>query len=69
MNIVYKTKRRKANWIGHSWRRNCLLKQFVKGKNTRARRQRRRCYQLLDDPKKERRYWTLKREAPDSNLW
>jgi hypothetical protein len=26
-NILHKIKRRKANWIGHSLRRNCLLKQ------------------------------------------
>jgi len=25
-------KRRKANWIGHIWHRNCLLKQFTEGK-------------------------------------
>ena len=31
-NIVHRVKRRKANWIGHSWRRNCLLKQVIEGK-------------------------------------
>jgi len=25
MNILYAVKLRKANWIGHSLRRNCLL--------------------------------------------
>jgi hypothetical protein len=25
-------KRRKANWIGHSLRRNCLLKHVIEGK-------------------------------------
>jgi hypothetical protein len=31
-NIVHKIKRRKANWIGHILRRNCLLKYVVEGK-------------------------------------
>jgi hypothetical protein len=31
-NILHTTKRRNANWIGHILRRNCLLKQFTKGK-------------------------------------
>jgi hypothetical protein len=24
-------KRRKANWIGQIWRRNCLIKQVIEG--------------------------------------
>jgi hypothetical protein len=24
-------KRRNVNWIGHIWRRNCLLKQVIEG--------------------------------------
>jgi hypothetical protein len=31
-NIVRTVKRRKENWIGHSWRRNCLLKHVTEGK-------------------------------------
>jgi hypothetical protein len=31
-NILQKIKRRKANWIGHILRRNCLLKHVIKGK-------------------------------------
>ena len=27
-NILHAIKRRKANWIGHVLRRNCLLKHF-----------------------------------------
>jgi hypothetical protein len=69
MNIVYKIKHRKANWIGHILRRNCLLKYVIEGKIQGTRRRGRRCYQLLNDPKKERKYWTLKGEARDSNLW
>jgi ppGpp synthetase/RelA/SpoT-type nucleotidyltranferase len=31
-NILHKIKRRKANWIGHILRRNCLLKDVIEGK-------------------------------------
>jgi len=30
-NILHTIKRRKANWIGHILRRNCLLKQVIEG--------------------------------------
>jgi hypothetical protein len=30
-NIVHTIKRRKANWIGHILRRNCLLKHIIGG--------------------------------------
>jgi hypothetical protein len=32
INILRTTKRRKANWIGHILRRNCLLKHVTEGK-------------------------------------
>jgi hypothetical protein len=31
-NIVHTIKRRKANWIDHILRRNCLLKHAIEGK-------------------------------------
>jgi hypothetical protein len=31
-NIVRTIKRRKANWMGHIFRRNCLLKNVTEGK-------------------------------------
>jgi hypothetical protein len=31
-NIVHTIKRRKATWIGHILRRNCLLKHVIEGK-------------------------------------
>jgi len=34
-NILQTIKREKANWIGHSWRRNCLLKHVIEGKGQR----------------------------------
>jgi hypothetical protein len=31
-NILHEISKRKANWIGHILRRNCLLQQAVEGK-------------------------------------
>jgi hypothetical protein len=72
-NILHTIKRRKANWIDHILRRNCLLKHVIEGKvegriETTGRRWRRR-KQLLDDLKENRRYWKLKEEALDRTLW
>jgi len=30
-NILQTVKRRDVNWIGHIWRRNCLLKHVIEG--------------------------------------
>jgi hypothetical protein len=56
-------KKRKANWIGHILRRNCLPKHVIEGKmegkiGVTGRRGRRR-KQLLDDHKEGRGYWKL----------
>ena len=31
-NILHEIGKRKANWIGHMLRRNCLLQQVIEGK-------------------------------------
>ena len=31
-NIQHEIRKRKANWIGHILRRNCLLQQVIEGK-------------------------------------
>jgi hypothetical protein len=31
-NILHEVRKRKANWIGHILRINCLLKQVIEGK-------------------------------------
>jgi len=57
-NILHEIRKRKANWIGHILRRNCLLKQVIEGKIngkmevTKRRGRRRR--KLLDDLKDRR---------------
>jgi len=59
-NILREISKRKANWIGHILRRNCLLQQVIEGKieggiEVRGRRGRRR-RKLLDDLKERRVY-------------
>jgi hypothetical protein len=52
-NILHSIKRRKANWIGHILRRNCLLRHVIegkiKGRTEVTGRQERRSKQILDD--------------------
>ena len=31
-NILHRIKRRNADWIGHTFRRNCLSKRVIEGK-------------------------------------
>jgi hypothetical protein len=72
-NILHEISKRKANWIGHILRRNCLLKQVIEGKikggiEVTGRRGRRR-RKLLDDLKERRGYSHLKEEAVDRTMW
>jgi hypothetical protein len=52
-NIIHTVKRRKANWIGYIWCRNCRLKHVIEGKiggGTEVKgRQGRRRKKLLDE--------------------
>ena len=72
-NILHEIIKRKANWIGHILRRNCLLKQVIEGKIKGqievTRRQGRRRKKLLDDLKDRRGYCELKEEALDCTMW
>jgi hypothetical protein len=72
-NILREICKRKANWIGHILRRNCLLQQVIEGKikgeiemtGRRGRRRRKRLYDL----KERRGYSHLKEEALDRTMW
>ena len=72
-NILQEIRKRKANWISHILRRNCLLKQDIEGKINGemevARRRGRRRKKLLDDLKDRRGYSHLKEEALDRTMW
>jgi len=72
-NILHEISKRKANWIGHIFRRNCLLQRAIEGKikgviEVRGRRGRKR-WKLLDDLKERRGYSYLKEEALDRIMW
>jgi hypothetical protein len=60
-NILHEISKRKANWIGHILRRNCLLRQVIEGKikggiSVRGRRGRRR-----------RNYWMILTKGEDTH--
>ena len=61
--------RRKANWIDHIMRRNCLLHDAIEGQMTEVKGVGRRRTQLLDDLRNRRRCWELKEEAEDRKRW
>ena len=52
---------RKANWIGHILRRNCLL-EAIEGQMMEVKEVGRRRTQLLDDLRNRRKYWEIKEE-------
>jgi hypothetical protein len=72
-NILHEIRKRKANWIVHLLRRNCLLQRVIKGK-IQGRievtgRQGKRRRKLLDNLKERRGYSHLKEEALDRTMW
>jgi hypothetical protein len=66
-NILHEISKRKANWIGHILRWNCLLQRVIEGKIKGGievtRRRGRRRTKLLDELKERRGYSHLKEEA------
>ena len=72
-NILHEIRKRKANWIGHILRRNCLLQRVIerkiKGQIEVTRRRGRRRKKLLDDLKDRRGYCQLKEDALDRTIW
>ena len=72
-NILHEIRKRKAKWIGHILRRNCLLQWVTEGK-LQGRievtgRQGRRRRKLLDDLKERRGHSHLKEEDLDRTVW
>ena len=68
--ILHEIRKRKANWLGHILRRNCLPQRVIKGKikggiEVTGRRHRK----LLDDLMERRRYSHLKEEVLDWTMW
>jgi hypothetical protein len=72
-NVLREIRKRKANWVGHILRRNCLLQRVIERKvkggiEVTGRRGRRR-RKLLDDLEERRGYCYLKEEALDRTVW
>jgi hypothetical protein len=72
-NILLEISKRKANFIGHTLRSNCCLRQVTGGKMkggievTEIKGRKRR--KLLYDLKERRGYAHLKEEALDRTIW
>ena len=56
-NILHEISKRKANWIGHILRRNCLLKQVIEGKIK---------VQMEVTRRRGRNYWMTLRTGEDT---
>ena len=72
-NILHEIIKRKANWIGHILRIDCLLQRVTEGKikggiEVTGRRGR-RGKKLMDDLKDRRGYSHLKEETLDRTMW
>ena len=59
-NILHEIRKRKANWIGHILRRNCLLKQVIEGKKKG------RWKWQEDEEEDVRSYWMTLRTGEDT---
>ena len=71
-NILHEISKRKANWIGHILRRNCIQRVTegkIKGGTEVTGRRRRRRRKLMDELKERRGYSHSKEEAPDRTVW
>ena len=62
-NILQEIRKRKANWIGHILRRNCLLKQVIEGKIKR------RWKWQEDEEEDVRSCWMTLRTGDDILIW
>ena len=58
-NILHEIRKRKANWIGHILRRNCLLKQVIE----------RKIKWQVDEEEDVRSYWMTLRTGEDILIW
>jgi hypothetical protein len=67
-NILHEIRKRKANWIGHILRRNCLPQWVTEGKIQGGVEVKGRRRKLLDDLKERRGYSHLKEEALDCTI-
>ena len=62
-NILHEIRKRKANWIGHILRRNCLLQQVIEGKIKGQIKWQE------DEEEGVRSYWMTLRTGEDTVNW
>jgi hypothetical protein len=67
-NVLGTVNRQKADWIGHFWRGNLLLKHVFEGGIEVTERLGRRRKQLLNDLEETKGYCELKEEALDRTV-
>jgi len=72
-DILCTIKWRRANLIGHTLCRNCLLKHIIEGKIEGTRRRGRRCKQLVEDLQEKKRPELEKKNSRlhslENSLW
>ena len=72
-NILHAIRKRKANWIGHILRGNCILNPGIEGKIKGrievTERRWKRIKQLLDGLRIKGRYCNLKKGVIDRTVW
>ena len=71
-NILLEISKVKVDWIGHIFRRNCLLQGAIEGERKggiEVTGRWRSCRKLLDDLMERRGYPYLKEEALDCTMW
>jgi len=70
--ILHARQGRKANWTGHIFRRNCLLKHVIVGNIEGTRREVRRCKRPLEDFKvkiRETERGSTRSHSLEDSLW
>jgi hypothetical protein len=67
-NILCTKNRTKANWIGHTFYRNCFLKDFTEGKIEGTGSRRKILKQLMNNLTEKRKYWNLRLKALDRTV-
>ncbi|WP_410967417.1 hypothetical protein, partial [Salmonella sp. SAL04191] len=68
--LIGKIRRRKANWVGHHLRRECMIKEVIEGKLEGRRAMGRKRFQLIDELRKNKEsYQDLKAIAANREKW
>jgi len=62
-NILHEIRKRKANWIGHILRRNCLLQRVIEGKIQGGKKWQE------DEEEDVGSYWMTLRKREDTLIW